>query len=433
MKSLQLQYKLITELKPNPKNPRLHSKKQILQLENCIRKFGFTAPILTDDTNQIIAGHGRFLAAKSLGLDQVPTIPLSHLSKSEAKALMIADNKLTENSTWDSALLSEHFLELSKLDLDFDIEITGFETAEIDFIIDGSNDIGTDPADILPAINSNTPPTTKLGDVWQLGEHRLICGDSTNDEVYKALLGRDKAQAIFTDPPYNVKINGHVCGTGKIKHSEFAMASGEMTATEFTEFLTKFIKLSIEFSKDGSLHYICMDWRHIFELISAGKLHYSELKNICIWNKQNGGMGSLYRSKHEFVAVFKNGTKPHINNIELGKHGRYRTNVWDYAGVNSFGRNQNDLELHPTVKPVAMIVDAIKDCTRRKQIVLDPFAGSGSTLIACEKSQRVVRCIELSPLYCDVIIRRWQNLTGQNAIHLSTGKPYNQIKSGEQL
>jgi len=425
MKKLSIIYQSIDALKPRASNPRTHSKKQVQQLANSIERFGFTNPVLVDDTNAIIAGHGRLMAAKQLGMSEVPTVRLSNMTEAEIRAYVIADNRLAENAGWDDDLLR---IELQYLtEINFDIELIGFETAEIDIILDGNEIDDNNAADEVPDIDENAAPITKLGDMWQLGKHRLICGDSTNSETYQNLMGADKAQAIFTDPPYNVAIDGHVCGNGKVKHREFAMASGEMSETEFTNFLSQFIKLSIEYSNDGSLHYICMDWRHMYELIGAGRTQYSELKNICVWNKQNGGMGSLYRSKHELVAVFKNGTKPHINNIELGQHGRYRTNVWDYAGVNSFGKNQSDLKLHPTVKPVAMIADAIKDCTKRNQIVLDPFAGSGSTLIACEESQRIARCIELDPLYCDVIIKRWQKLTGKNAVQAKTGMTFAQL------
>lgn len=241
-----------------------------------------------------------------------------------------------------------------------------------------------------------------------------------------------KAHAIFTDPPYNVPIAGHVCGLGNIKHREFAMASGEMSEDEFIAFLLTFIQHVIAYSQNGSLHYICMDWRHTRELLIAGHQLYTELKNICIWNKDNGGMGALYRSKHEFVAVFKHGTKPHINNIELGKHGRYRTNVWDYAGVNTMRQGRmEDLAMHPTVKPVRMVADAIKDCTKRDQIILDPFAGSGTTLIAAEQSGRVARCMELDPLYCDTIIHRWQRYTGKQAVHAETGITFNDTLTQE--
>lgn len=419
----------ISTLIPYKNNARTHSAKQIQQIANSIKQFGFMNPVLIDSNNRIMAGHGRVEAAKKLGLKEVPVISSSHLTEGQIRAYIIADNKIASNAGWDKSLLSIELKELS-IETNFDIEITGFEMAEIDLIIDSDEPKDGDSADAIPDID-NSPTITKSGDIWQLGNHVLICGDALDQKTYEQLLDKERADMVFTDPPYNVPIDGHVCGNGKIKHAEFVMASGEMSEAEFYNFLEDFCDKASNFSKDGSLHYICMDWRHIDVLIRAGKEFYADLKNICVWNKDNGGMGSLYRSKHELVAVFKHGTKPHINNIELGKYGRYRTNVWDYKGVNSFGRNQANLKLHPTVKPVSMIADAIKDCTKRGQIVLDPFAGSGSTLIAAEKTGRIARCIELDPKYCDVIIRRWQTLTGEEAYNTDCFTGFNELTNSK--
>lgn len=288
----------------------------------------------------------------------------------------------------------------------------GHETAEIDQILSDK------PQEHLETIlPPPVRPVSQLGDLWHLGEHLLLCADATQKQSYELLMGAERANAIFTDPPYNVPISGHVCGNGSIKHKEFVMGSGEMSDEQFHNFLKSVCTHMRDFSHDGSLHYVCMDWRHIFDLLAVGKTTYHDLNNICVWNKNNGGMGTMYRSKHELVAVFKHGTNPHTNNIQLGAHGNYRTNVWDYAGVNSFGNLQSDLVLHPTVKPVSMVADAIKDCTRRGEIVLDPFAGSGSTLIASETAGRKARCIELDPQYVDVIIRRFQDMTGETIFH----------------
>lgn len=418
----------IQKLAPYANNAKEHPPKHIKQIAGSIRQFGFIAPIVTDDKLEIVAGHGRFEAAKLLGLKQVPVIMISNLSEAEIRAYRLADNQLTMNTGYDDGLLRIEIQELMALDLDFDLEITGFETAELDIIIDGDDTIEDDPADAVPDIDEDKLPVTKPSDIWIMGKQRLICGDALKEESYERLLQDERADTCFTDPPYNVPVNGHICGNGKIKHDEFAMASGEMSEEEFIEFLTTFIILAIRFSRNGSLHYIFIDWRHIFELLSAGRAHYTELKNICVWNKHNAGMGSFYRSKHELVAVFKNGTKPHVNTIMLGKHGRNRSNIWDYQGVNGFG-SHSDLEMHPTVKPVALIVDALKDSTKRGHIVLDPFTGSGSTLIACEKAGRRARCIELEPKYCDVIVRRWQELTGLDATHAETGKTFNETQA----
>lgn len=409
----------VESLKAFPTNNRLHPPKQIQQLANSITEFGFLVPILVDQTQTIISGHARLLAAQKLGMAEVPVIRIEHLSEPQIRAFRIADNKIAANAEWDFKSLAVEFEYLAQI-IDFDATLTGFEMAEIDLLIIGDDE--EDDTDTVPDLETDKPAITQLGDIWELGHHRLICGDALQESTYQALMGNDKAHAVFTDPPYNVAVDGHVCGNGQVKHREFAMASGEMSQIEFTGFLQKFCQNAINFSRDGALHYICMDWRHMFELLSATNTLYTELKNICVWNKDNAGMGSLYRSKHEMVAVFKHGNKPHINNIQLGKHGRYRTNVWDYPSANSM-RNKDrkeELAMHPTVKPVAMVADAILDSTKRHHIVLDPFTGSGTTLIAAEKTGRQARCIELDPHYCDVIIRRWENLTGQKAVHLAT-------------
>jgi DNA modification methylase len=424
---LEVTHVSIDLLKPYKNNARTHSKKQVQQIANSIKEFGFNVPILIDENYQIIAGHGRLEAAKKLGLKELPIILVEHLTEPQKKAFIIADNKITDNAGWDMGMLSIELQEIISFESNFDIEITGFETAEIDIIIDGEV-AEDDPADEIPEVDAGNI-VTKPGDLWCLGSNVLYCGDARNTESYATVLGSKKADMIFTDPPYNVKIDGHVCGNGKTKHPEFAMGSGEMSEPQFGQFVKTGCEHMVKYSKNGSLHYICMDWRGIATLINAAKPVYTELKNICVWNKDNGGMGSLYRSKHEFVAVFKHGTAPHTNNIELGKYGRYRTNIWDYKGVNSFGKNQADLKMHPTVKPVAMIADAIKDCTKRGQIILDPFAGSGSTLIAAEKTGRIAHCIELEPKYCDVIIQRWQKLTGKEAYNLDSFTSFNELNT----
>lgn len=412
---MQTKYIDTNKLQPNPRNARKHSDKQINQIANSIKQFGFLSAIVIDANNTVLSGHGRLEAAKLLKLDKVPVIQASHLKPDELKAYMLADNKIAQNSSWDKELLAEELSHLSSLDINFDVEITGFSTAEIDFI----TGLDTNPVleeDEIPDIEEITDPITKTGDIWQLGKHYLICGNALEKDVYKALLGDKKADMVFTDPPYNVPVDGHVCGAGKIKHREFAMASGEMSQEQFIEFLNTNFSLLKEFSKDGSLHYICMDWRHIYEISLAGNQVFSDFKNLCVWAKNNGGMGSLYRSQHELIFIFKNGTGKHLNNVELGKNGRYRTNVWEYAGVNTMRKGRmDDLKMHPTVKPVIMIADAIKDCTKRGDIILDTFAGSGTTLIACEKTKRISYNIEIDPIYCDVIIKRWEKFTGIKA------------------
>ncbi len=402
-------------LVPYARNARVHSKKQLHQIAASIQEFGFTNPVLIDRTNTILAGHGRVAAAKLLGLAEVPTIRIEHLTPAQKRAYVIADNRLALNAGWDPDILRIEFAELSRLDLDFDLDITGFETAEIDLLVDGpTKQTKEDSADRVP--EPQKLAVTRPGDMWRLGDHLLLCGNALEPESFRLLMGEDRARLVFSDPPYNVPIDGHVCGAGSVKHREFAMASGEMSRGEFVAFLTTACRNLAAASMDGAIHYICLDWRHAAEILEAGAAAYGELKNICAWVKSNGGMGSFYRSQHELVFVFKNGTAPHLNTIELGKHGRYRTNVWSYAGVNTFKRGRmEELESHPTVKPVALISDAIKDASRRGDLVLDCFGGSGSTLIAAEKTRRRARLIELEPTYCDVIVRRWQNLTHDQA------------------
>jgi len=418
MLRLTVIYKDPKALRPREKNPRKHPKRQIEQLKRSITEFGFVRPVLLDGSDGIIAGHGSVQAAIELGMTDIPTVRVDHLSPDQVRAYVIADNKLAENAGWDRELLA---LELKELALNFDITLTGFEMPEVDLLL-GELDPGLDAADEIPDIGPKQRPVTRAGDLWRIADHFLLCADSTRRESYDALLQGAKAQAVFTDPPYNVRIAGNVSGLGKNVHQEFAMASGEMSKGEFTGFLTTVFGHLAESSVDGSLHYICMDWRHMREILDAGGA-YSELKNLCVWAKTNAGMGSLYRSQHELVFVFKNGTASHINNVELGRFGRNRTNVWTYAGANTFGKERDaELAMHPTVKPVALVADAILDCSRRGGIVLDAFAGSGSTLIAAEKTGRRGYGIEFEPHYVDTIIRRFEKVYGLKARHFGSGE-----------
>jgi DNA modification methylase len=405
----------VDSLAPYKNNARTHSKKQLRQIADSIERFGFTNPVLIDDDNMIIAGHGRVEAAKLIGMSKVPVRRLSHLSKDEVRAYILADNKLAENAGWDKDLLAIEFQAL--MDLDFDIELLGFSTAEIDLTIGG---IGN-PQEADPVLDRIEPVAsgaaiTKRGDLWLLGKHRLLCGDARSHEDVAKVCGGRAADLLFTDPPYNVPIDGHVSGLGNVKHREFAFASGEMNEAAFTDFLRQSLQASASGLRDGAIAFVCMDWRHMRELLAAGHAAFDELKNLCVWNKTNGGMGTFYRSKHELVFVFKKGRVPHTNNFGLGDSGRYRTNVWDYAGINTFGDTRDeDLAMHPTVKPVALIADAIRDCTKRGDLVLDVFGGSGSTLIASDQTGRRAALIELDPLYCDTIIRRYERVTGEKA------------------
>ena len=423
---LTIIYRPVAALTPRASNPRTHSQKQLEQIAASIRHFGFTNPVLIDDDDGIIAGHGRVAAATLIGMSEVPTVRLSHMSEADVRAYVIADNRLAEQAGWDRELLAVEFTYLSALDLDFDLSITGFELPEIDILLDEAR---TDPLtgiDNIPEPEPG-PAVTRPGDLWLIGDHKLICSDALDVTSYDRLLGEKRAQMVFTDPPYNVPIAGHVSGLGQVRHREFAMATGEMSRDAFTTFLTTVYGHLVTFAIDGSLHYLCMDWRHMGEMLAAGNAVYSDLKNLCVWAKTNGGMGSLYRSQHELVFVFKAGSAPHINNVELGRHGRYRTNIWSYPGVNSFGGQREDLALHPTVKPVALVADALRDGSHRGGIVLDAFAGSGSTLIAAEQTGRRGRVIELDPLYCDVIVRRMKAVCGIDARLETSGETFEEI------
>jgi 16S rRNA G966 N2-methylase RsmD len=371
------------------------------------------------------------LAAEELGIAEVPTLCLDHLTPEQARAFQIADNRLTEISTWDDRLLAEQLKALSQVSLDFEIEVTGFEMGEIDLRIaslEDPADADDDPADVVPDIPAT--PVSKLGDLWLLGRHRLSCGSALDALAFSALMGEQRAAMVFTDPPYNVRIDGHASGLGAIHHRPFPMACGEMEKPQFTAFLGQALRHLAAFSVDGSIHFVCMDWRHLEELLAATGDVYGEPKNLCVWVKDNAGMGSLYRSQHELVFVFKHGRNGHRNNVQLGRFGRNRSNVWHYRGANSFGRcgaEGNLLALHPTVKPVAMVADAMLDCSARGDTVLDAFVGSGTTLIAAERTGRDCYGLELDPAYVDTAIRRWQALTGGTAQHAISGRSFDDL------
>lgn len=395
MASTNIEPVAIRDLKSWATNARTHSRKQVRQIADSIVTFGFTNPVLIDEHRTILAGHGRVAAAELLGMTDVPCLRLDYMSEVEKRAYVLADNKLALNAGWDDDLLAAELGALMSEDLDFDLGVIGFSIPEIDSLMETvAPEEPDDPADdIVPDV---APARVYSGDLWQLGAHRLACGDALDNQVLDDLMDGEVARMVFADPPYNVPIDGHVSNSGKIQHREFAMASGEMTPAEFTDFLTKAMRNLADHSVDGSIHFLCMDWRHMSEMLEAGQGIYNELKNLIVWAKDNGGMGTFYRSRHELIFAFKNGTAPHINTFELGQHGRYRTNVWQYRGVNTMraGRME-ELALHPTVKPVQMIADAIRDVSGRGDIVLDTFGGSGSTLIAAEKTGRRAYVCEL--------------------------------------
>jgi DNA modification methylase len=420
----------IAELKPSPGNPRRHSQSQIKQIAKSIETFRFNAPILIDSNDQIIAGHGRVEACKKLGWTEIPTIPLEHLSPEQAKAYLIADNRLTDISTWDDALLASALKELAAVDLTFDLEATGFSMGEIDVRIEALD--GTPPADAadqLPVLDA-APPISRVGDMWRAGDHGVLCGDSTKSQSYDQVLMGRKATAVVTDPPYNIPIAGFVSGLGANKHKDFVMASGEMSAEEFGAFLSSSIASILNCIANGSLIYTFIDWRSLGILLNVLEKRGLKLKNICTWAKNRAGMGSFYRSQTEFCICCKYGEGAARNNVQLGKNGRYRTNLWSYPCMATERQRSDEgdlMALHSTVKPVAMIQDIILDCTARCDVVLDPFLGSGTTLIAAQRSGRRCVGIELDPKYVDTAIRRWERFTGEEAILAETGGTFAQI------
>src|SRR5271166_4038950 len=430
MPPLRVSYKDPAQLRRRDRNPRTHTPNQIKQIAASIKEFGFINPVLIDGSGGIIAGHGRVEAAKLLGMDDIPAVCAGHLTPAQVRAYVIADNRLAELAGWDRKLLALELQELS-VQSNFDVAITGFETAEIDILIGELSEEAPDEADVVPEVDRTRPAISQPGDLWRIGDHYLLCGDALDIQSYKRLLGTAKAQLVFTDPPYNVAIAGNVSGLGKSQHREFAMASGEMSRSEFTQFLRTTFERLCAASADGSIHFICMDWRHMREVLDAAGETYKELKNLCIWTKTNAGMGSFYRSQHELVFVFKNGGAPNVNNVELGRFGRNRSNVWHYAGVNSFGKDRNaELGMHPTVKPLALVADAILDCSKRGAIVLDAFAGSGTTLIAAERTGRKGYGIEIDPHFIDAVLRRFGSLYGLKAVHAQSGKSFEDLETG---
>ncbi len=407
-------------LVPYASNPRTHSKAQIEQIARSIREFGFINPIIIDNDHRIVAGHGRLLAAMKLGLALIPCLRIDHLSEDQKRAYLLADNKLAENAGWDPDLLRIEIKYLADPNVAVDVSLTGFSIPEIDLLL--LDEAADEPP--LPVLPSPAAVISKPGDLWQCGPHRILCGDTRDSALVAQLLGKQRAHMVLSDPPYNVRIDGHAGGAGRIKHAEFAMASGEMSDEEFLAFLSRSLRNLAKLSKDGALHYIFMDWRHLKTLLAAAESIYTDMLNLCVWRKTNGGMGSLYRSQHELIGIFKYGKASHRNNVELGKHGRYRTNVWDFAGVNSFGANRDDLALHPTVKPVKMLAEAMLDVTARGEIVLDGFLGAGSTLLAADQTGRVCYGIEIDPRYVDVTLHRWIALTGEVPVELGSGRRF---------
>lgn len=412
------QYVATGSLRPAGRILRKHGQKNLKAIEASIRAHGFNNPILVDENSTIICGYGRWLAAKELQLLEVPVICLGHLTPDEIRLYRIADNRIAEQSEFDLTELRLELLELGNLDLNLNLELTGFSTGEIDNLLDCEP--AEDNADTLPKLQK--VPIIRPGELVRCGDHYLLCGNSLEASSYATLMQGDKAQIVFGDGPYNLK-GSAISGS----HGDFKMGSGELSNAEFTEFLATVFKHLAANSQDGSIHYQCMDHRHIENMMAAGRQAYDEFKNLAVWAKQSAGMGTFYRSQHELIFIWKSGTASHINNFGLGETGRHRSNLWQYNGNAGFSRNRaSELAAHPTVKPWSMVADALRDCSRRGGIILDPFGGYGTTMIAAEKTGRRARLIELDPLYCDASIRRWQELTGRDAFLGDTGLTFNE-------
>ncbi len=424
---LAFEYLPIGEIKAYGKSLRKHADKHVAACMGSLRAFGFVGPILIDQANVVVDGHALMIAAQRLSFSEIPVVRLDHLTPEQIKACRVGLNKLQEGATWDFEAIRIELLEIEPALVTFDIEVEalGFSPAEFDLLTAPAQPaVAEDEAAIAPAQNV----VTRLGDLWRLGRHRLLCGDALSEEAFTHLMGGKKARMSFCDPPYNLKVDGVISGLGKNKHREFAMASGEMSRSDFIAFLSAYMHNCAAHSVDGSVHYACMDWRHIVELVTAGEAAFDKFLNLVVWNKTNAGMGTMYRSQHELIGVFKAGTAPHKNNFGLGETGRHRSNVWTVTGANSFGKDRTaDLAVHPTVKPTALVVDAILDVSSRGDIVLDCFCGSGTTILAAQKSGRLCYALELDPLYLDVAIRRWQALTGEAAVLDSNGRTFTEI------
>ena len=420
---LKVEMMASSALKPYARNARRHSKAQVKQIAASFKEFGIINPLIVDEGNFILAGHGRLEAAKTAGIALVPVVRVTGLTEGQKRAYRITDNRIAENAGWDFSVLAQELKDLSSSAFEIDVTVTGFDMGAIDVMIgEHAPSEKMDEADVQPPIDPDRPVITRPGDLWKLGDHQVLCGDARDIGQLERLLDSKAADLVFTDPPYNCVIDRFVCGLGSVTHEEFAMASGEMSPAEFRAFLGEITANLSDATRDGSIHYICMDWRHLEDLLAAGRENYTELKALCVWNKTNGGMGSLYRSKHELIAVYKKGDAPHINNVQLGKHGRTRTTVWDYAGVNSFGGERDNLAIHPTVKPVKLVEDAILDCSNRGDRVLDAFCGSGTTIIAAERAGRRGFGLEIEPKYVDATLRRFRALTGEEPVRLSDGE-----------
>lgn len=425
----RVEYIPVDRLKLHDRKLRKRSAEAATALKTSLSSFGIVLPILIDQHNTVIGGEGIVEAARGLGYRDVPTVRIDHLDANEVRLLRIALNKLGTQSEWDKVELAAEFTELLSLDVDLAYEVTGFETPEIDNLVHPPAATGEEDPDDAPfAVGEPGSAVARLGDLWELGDHKVLCGSSLEGVSLAALMGAELAAMVMTDHPYNVKIAGNVSGLGKKTHREFVQASSEMSEAEFVAFLTQSIRALAMFCQNGSLLYLFMDWRSVWEMTSSIRAADLTLFNLAVWVKRSPAMGAFDRSQHELCFIAKKGGAAHRNNIQLGRFGRTRANCWFYPGVNSFGPGRDEqLAMHPTCKNVSMLADAIRDATNRGEIVLDGFLGSGSTLIAAERTGRICRGVELDPLYVDVILHRWERATGRKVTLHGTGETLEEV------
>lgn len=412
----------------NPHNARVHSEGQIRKVQRSMAVSGALAPVVLDEGWTILAGHARVEGARRAKMATIPVVQVFGLSEAQKRAFLLADNRIGEDAGWNREFLAAQLPELTAVleEAGYSIEDTGFEIAELDELT-ADFEHGSDPDDEVSDKAVSGPPVLRPGELVQLGGHRLLIGDARIAASIDQLVGQNRPAAAFLDVPYNQPAKA-IGGRGQFKHGNFAFGSGELTRPEFVTFLTESLGNAARVSAPGAVHFVCIDWRHVRDVIEAGEALYGDFIDLVVWNKTIGGQGRPYRSQHELICVFRVGTGKHRDNVQMGRFGRNRSNVWTYAGMNAFGAGRmENLSAHPTVKPLRLVADAIKDCTRPGDFVLDTFVGSGTSILAAERVGRRALAMEISPNYGDVAVRRWQAATRADARLVETGQPFDAL------
>jgi DNA methylase/ParB-like nuclease domain len=417
----------IDSIKSNPRNAKRHPEQQVALIAENIRKFGFHHPVLIDETNTLIGGHGRIAGASRLKLTQIPAIRLPNLSPQGKRVVALADNKLPELGPWDPERLRLELKELTvdTAELSFDYEITGFDTVEIDQILGDERPVSRpDPADQMPPLGATETAVTQTGDLWICGDHRLYCDSALEASSYSAVLRDEIADLVFVDPLHNIPVAAHVARGREVR----AASADHPTSAEFVEFQQTISAYVAGNAAPGGLILFCVDWRRLEDLATATRLDFGEPKDMVVWIKSSAERGSFYPSQHEHIAVYVAGSTPSATN--LGARGRYRSNVWNYPGSKMTLRDwQTGARISRTVKPVALLIDALRDCSKRGQIVLDPCAGVGTMMVAAERTGRRARLIEIDPVCCDMIVRRWQTMSGKTAQLAETRETFAELEA----